>query len=78
MTMAKKMKLPVGKFNNDCAPPVSCKQSAEDKARQRRYQAEDALRAIQRAEEVKNNKQLMSDVKALAKEQVDNLKKFTK
>ena len=76
--MAKKMKakLPVAK------PPLAIeapyKRTKEDEARERRYRAEDGLRAIQRAEEIKSDKSLMSDIKALANEQVSNLKKFCK
>jgi hypothetical protein len=79
--MAKKTtKLPVANITADY-PSTACKPykpSKEEQERQRRYAAEDGLRAIQRAEEVKSNKQLMSDVKALASEQVNNLKKFCK
>jgi hypothetical protein len=52
--------------------------ASADKERERRYRAEDALRAISRAEEVKADKGLMKDVKQLAREQADNLKKIAK
>lgn len=77
--MAKKSKLPKTNFVSDA--PSSCtayKQSKEDIARQRRYAAEDGLRSIQRAEEIKEDKRLMGDIKALAQEQVSNLKRFCK
>jgi len=76
--MAKKSKLPVAKYSG--AEPVSTayKQTKEDIERQRRYAAEDGLRAIQRAEEIKEDRRLMGDIKALAQEQVSNLKKFCK
>lgn len=74
--MAKK-RLPVAKPSTvEVAKPYP--QTKEQRDRERRYAAEDALRAIQRAEEVKANKSLMADVKALANEQVNNLKKFCK
>lgn len=72
-----KSKLPVAK-STALSMPKEYVPTKEDKARERRYAAEDGLRAIQRAEEVKNNKQLMADIKALATEQVSNLKKFCK
>ena len=74
--MAKKQKLPIAKSSSAIEP--SYKPTKEDEARQRRYRAEDGLRAIQRAEEVKADKNLMKDIKALANEQVNNLKKFCK
>lgn len=54
--------------------PVSYKPSAADKARERRYQAEDALRTLTRAREVQRDRRLMGDVKKLAKEQMTTLK----
>lgn len=76
--MAKK-KLPTAKYVSDA--PAACtayKQSKEEIARQRRYNAEDAMRTITRAEEIKSDNRLMGDVKSLAKEQMENLKKFSK
>lgn len=52
----------------------SSKMSAEDKLRQRRYRAEDALRCLTRANEIVKDKELMSDVAALAQEQMKNTK----
>lgn len=77
--MAKKYtKLPKSSnFVSDCAPQAY-KQTKEDLARQRRYAAEDAMRTITRAEEIKSDPRLMGDVKSLAKEQMSNLKKFSK
>jgi len=73
----KKSKLPIAKPSTvEVAEPYP--RTREQKERERRYAAEDGLRAIQRAEEVKSNKQLMADIKALANEQVSNLKKFCK
>jgi hypothetical protein len=42
----------------------------------RNYRAEDALRDIQRAQKHERDKELMRDVKKLAKEQVNSLKKL--
>ena len=39
---------------------------------------EDALRTVNRAEEIRGDKGLMKDVKALAKEQMNNLKRIAK
>lgn len=72
-----KRKLPIAKASTaEVAAPYP--QTKEQKDRERRYAAEDGLRAIQRAEEIKRNKTLMADIKALANEQVSNLKKFCK
>jgi len=75
--MAKKNKLPIAKPSTvEVARPY--KPSKEDQARERRYAAEDGLRAIQRAEEIKRDNKLMNDIKSLAQEQMSNLKKFAK
>lgn len=75
---SKKVKLPIAKSSADLIPAVNYKETKDDVARRRRYAAEDGLRAIQRAEEIKSDTRLMSDIKSLAKEQVNNLKKFVK
>jgi hypothetical protein len=49
--------------------------TASDKARQRRYEIEDGLRTMQRAEEIKKDKSLVKDIKLLAKEQMASLSK---
>lgn len=54
--------------------PMPYKPSAADKARERRYQAEDALRTLTRAGEVQRDKGLMREVKKLATEQMSTLK----
>lgn len=46
-----------------------------DKDRERRWRAEDALRTCKEYEKIKNDKVLMSDVKRLAKEEMNKLKK---
>lgn len=76
--MAKKMKakLPVAKAVDYPTPTVASEK--ESKERERRWRAESGLRTIQEAEEIKRDKQRMADIKALANEQVSNLKKFCK
>lgn len=75
-------KLPVEKLkaSKKAPKPVPVKIVSEpcmpDRAEDRKWKAQDALRDIQRAESYKSDKALMKDVKALAKEQVSNLKKF--
>lgn len=46
------------------------RETAEDKARRMRYEAEDALRTLTRAQEIQKNKSLMSCVKQVAREQI--------
>lgn len=60
------------------AAPMSYKPSAADKARERRYQAEDALRTITRAGEIAKDRPLMREVKKLATEQMTTLKAVVK
>lgn len=76
--MAKKG-LPVAKSNK----PVPVKivhdeptPARTDEARERKWKAEDALRDIERAEQHKRDKDLMRDVKGLAKEKMNSLKKI--
>ena len=78
--MAKKMSLPVAKAGG----PVSTADAIEgpdrisvsEQKERRRYMAEDALRDIERAEKHKRNKNLMRDVKTVAKEKMASLKKI--
>lgn len=70
--MAKKMKLPVD-MPSSCAP---YKPNRADVERERRYRAEDALRSIQRADEVRSDKSLMKDVKQYVKEQAKIVSKL--
>lgn len=75
--MKKKSKLPVESLG--CSPAkVSASESKEHEARERKYRAEDALRTMQRADEIKRDSGLMKDMKALAKEQMNSLKKVAK
>lgn len=46
------------------------KPTKEDEARERRYRAEDALRTLSRAEEIRSDRGLMRDVKSHAKDQI--------
>lgn len=55
---------------------VSDIQPAEKSANNDRWRAEDALRDIQRAKKHEADKALMKQVKALAKEQMNCLKKI--
>lgn len=64
--------------SSDYPSAVPYRQSAEDKARERRYKAEDALRCLTRATEVQRDKALMRDVKALAQQQMKELSAVTK
>lgn len=50
----------------------------EEELRERRWKAESGLRSIQEAEKVKRDRGLMKDVKALAAEQMQDLKKVAK
>jgi hypothetical protein len=54
------------------------KMSAEDKRRQMKYMAEDAVRTLTRADEIKKDKTLMGHVKKHAREQVKTLQKVCK
>lgn len=74
--MAKK-KLPVAKAPSTVRD-APYKPSKEDEARERRYRAEDALRSIQRADEIRKDSKLMNDVKQLAKEQMETAKRYCK
>lgn len=78
--MGKRGKLPANKlpavdYPSPCAP---VKMTKEDEARRRRYAAEDGLRTLNQAEEIRSDKQRMADIKSLANEQMANLKKFSK
>lgn len=77
-----KSKLPVEKLKASKSAPVPVQivdrptAAKSDDARERKWKAEDALRDIERAERHRGDKTLMGDVKKLAKEKVDSLKKF--
>lgn len=52
------------------------KSNSEYDAREKRWRAEDDLRALQRAEEIRGDKSRMSEVKKCATEQMNALKKI--
>ena len=58
--------------------PAPYKMSAEDKKRQMKYAAEDAIRTLTLADEIKKDKQLMVHVKRHAREQVKTKQKVCK
>jgi hypothetical protein len=68
----------VGKNKLPVAQPEVAVPSKDAKAQERRWRAEEALRCIDRAENFKQDKGLMKDVKALAKEQMSSLQKIAK
>lgn len=73
-----KSKLPVNKLPTNTAAvdkAAAYKPSKQELDRERRYKAEDALRDIERAETHKRDKGLMGDVKQLASEKIECLKK---
>lgn len=74
--MGKRGKLPANKLPTTSPCEVTGKRTKEDEGRERRWRAEDALRTLSQAEKYKGDKQLMNDVKALAKEQMNDLKKI--
>ena len=53
-----------------CAPEATTR---EMEAERRKYRAEDALRTITRAEEIRRDRELMGDVKRVAREQAKTL-----
>lgn len=71
-TKASKKPVPVKIVTDDVPPKID--KSYEE--RERRYRAEDALRDIERAEGHKKNKDLMRDVKKVAKEKINTMKKI--
>lgn len=53
--------------------PVNPRPTAEQQAERRRYEAQDALRTLTRAEEIKRDRALMKDVKCCAREEAKRL-----
>ena len=88
--MAKKAGLPIKKAEgsgkvdkaipvrivDDMSPKISTASNADYEARERKYRAESALSDLERAEGHKKDKSLMGDVKKLAREKADSLKKI--
>lgn len=58
--------------------PSAYKPSAAEMKERKRWEAEDALRTLNRAEEIKKNAALMKQVKAHASEQVKIMQKVCK
>jgi len=82
--MAKKS-LPVEKLKTSKAKPVpvkivsdtvSCSTNKIDKDRERKWQAEDDLRTMQRAKEIEADKSRVAAMKSLAQSQIADLKKI--
>ena len=75
-------KLPVEKLKASKKPvPVKIvgdepQETAKHEASERKWKAEDALRTMKEYEKIKSDKTLMSDVKKLAKEEMNKLKKI--
>ena len=67
-----KSKLPT---TNSMPVEVAPRMNRESEARERKYKAEDGLRTLQRAQEIKKDKGLLKDIKALAKEQLKAVSK---
>lgn len=74
--MAKKSTPRTASVTMEAAMPA--KMSAEDKKRQMKYMAEDAIRTLTRAEEIKKDKALMGHVKRHASEQIKSMQKVCK
>lgn len=68
--------VPVKIVNSTADTPSRYTPSAEDKARERKYRAEDDIRTMQRAEEIRADKERMKAMKSIAKEQMNGLKKI--
>lgn len=62
------------KIVSDC--PSSSKSDKDWKKEERKYQAQDDIRTMQRAAEIKSDKARVSAMKEVAKEQMNNLKKI--
>lgn len=74
--MKKAVKLPVATGNVPEGPKDVMKVSPSQEKEMRRYRAEDALRDLERAEAHKRDSALMKDVKAMAKDKLNSLKKL--
>lgn len=73
--MAKKSKLPVAS-----AKPVPVKIVSESPAvdidREKKWRAEDDMRTMQQAEEIRKDKERMKAMKSMAKQKMNELKKI--
>ena len=66
---ASKKPIPVKIVSDDCVPSTGSKEQCN-------WRAEDALRTVKEYEKIKSDKSLMKDVKNLAKEEMNKLKKI--
>lgn len=73
--MAKKSKT---KLSDMVSAPAPYKMTAEDKEREKRYRAEEDIRTMQRAEEIKKDKERIKAMKDVANEQIKALQNCTK
>lgn len=76
--MGKRGKLPKNGLPIAETAAAPYKPSKKEEERERRYRAEHGLRILTEADEIRNNKEIMSDVKQLAREQMQTAKKFAK
>ena len=74
--MGARGKLPMNSLPIEAPSTGAYKPSKEEEAERRKYRAKNALEDIERAEGHKRDSSLMKDVKQLAKEKVDCLKKI--
>lgn len=74
--MPKAPKKKVSKLSSMVATDVPYKPTPAEKAERRKWEVEDALRTVQRAEEIKKDGSLMKEVKSMAKEKMSELKKI--
>lgn len=76
-----KSKLPVQKLKASKSKPIPVKIVSDSPSpsyakEDQKWRAEDDLRALQRAREIESDKSRMKAAKAIAKEQMQNLKKI--
>jgi hypothetical protein len=69
--------LPASAVDVPCTVAVSKADRREQEQRERRYRAEDALRCLLRAEEIRRDHALMKDVVQIASEQKKSLQRIT-
>lgn len=74
--MAKKKSSKLSALVGEAGPIAPRRPTKEDIAREKRWQAESDISTMQRAEEIKKDPARMSEMKKVAKEQVNTLKKI--
>ena len=72
------IKKPVAKATPKKSTSVGLSISAAPKAEMRKWEVESALSTLKRADEIRKNTKMMSDVKKLAQEQMNVLSTFSK